>query len=222
MKHPIAVAALAILSALPAHAAEITITYLPYTITAPGTYVLKSNLSYPGPTEFNVAAISIQASEGPVVLDMKGFTITGLQSNLNDTTGIAIFDAPNPLIIRNGSLVNFQNGISAYSFQEEPTGGITIDKMIFNLDPATPGAYGEVGVILSAVRNSTISNCSFSNGSYGIIDNGSPGGNAYSDDYFAISITEALLVEPFNASYTAHGERLPIRINRCSFATPTQ
>jgi hypothetical protein len=222
MKHSVVVVtALAIVSAFSVQAAEITITSLPFTISAPGKYVLQSNLSYPGSNNSTAAAISINnGAAGPVILDMKGFTITGLSSNHN-SIGISIGPDPgqSPITIRNGSLVSFQYGVLTFSFQQEGLRNITVNNMIFNLDPATPGAYEEVGVMFSAVQDSTVSNCSFSNGLYGIEDFGSPGGNVYSNDYFAISIN-ALLVGPFNSSFF-HGARLPIRLNRCTFA-PTQ
>jgi hypothetical protein len=219
MKHAIVVAALA-MSALSAQSAEIPITYLPFQITAPGRYVLTSNLSYPGPTQFNDAAININA-QGPVILDMKGFTITGVPSD-HYSIGIIVGPAsdPVPLIIRNGTLVNFQYGIITESFQQEGLKDITINNMSFNLDPTTPGAYEEIGVSFTAVRNSTVSNCSFSNGLYGIEDFGSPGGNVYSNDYFANSI-DALLVGPFPPG-TVHGQSLPIKIKHFSTAPPMQ
>jgi hypothetical protein len=67
-----------IMSAIAAQAANIQITSipsLPYTIAAPGTYVLTKNLSYPAQTGFAINILTTLA--GPVVLDFQGHTITG-------------------------------------------------------------------------------------------------------------------------------------------------
>jgi hypothetical protein len=55
--------------------ASIPITQLPYNITAPGTYVLTGNMSYISGSSFGAISI-IGPITGPVVVDLKGFTIT--------------------------------------------------------------------------------------------------------------------------------------------------
>jgi hypothetical protein len=74
------------LSTLAAQSANIKISSLPFAITAPGTYVVTGNLSS---SEIqNVAAITISTSiSGPVILDLKGFTLTG---SGGDSIGIGI------------------------------------------------------------------------------------------------------------------------------------
>src|SRR5271163_2271065 len=65
-----------IMSAIVAQPADIKISSLPFNITAPGTYVLTGNLS----TQIVGATGDINISTniaGPVVLDLKGFSITG-------------------------------------------------------------------------------------------------------------------------------------------------
>ena len=86
---PLLMAALSLLSVLSAQAANMTISYLPFAITAPGTYVVTKNLSFSSP---NSAAITIStALSGPVVLDLKGFTLTGGgYNNINAGIGIGI------------------------------------------------------------------------------------------------------------------------------------
>jgi hypothetical protein len=76
---PLPMAALSLLmSATALQVANIQIKYLPYTISAPGTYVLTTNLT----TSINYSssqgtAITILTTvPGPVVLDFKGYTIT--------------------------------------------------------------------------------------------------------------------------------------------------
>jgi hypothetical protein len=99
-----------VLSAPAAQSANIKISSLPFAITAPGTYVLTGNLSF---SEIqNVAAITISTSvSGPVILDLKDFTLTG---GGGDSIGIGIgfFAGTNvsntsPIAIRNGTLANF-------------------------------------------------------------------------------------------------------------------
>jgi IS6 family transposase len=64
-----------IMSALSAQSADIQITSLPFSITAPGSYVLTSNLTYTG----GGPAITINLSaSGPVVLDLKGYYVNGI------------------------------------------------------------------------------------------------------------------------------------------------
>jgi hypothetical protein len=79
-------AAFGLLSALSAQAAIINIPSLPFAITATGTYVVTGNLTFPVTT--NVAAITIStAIQGPVIVDLKGFTFTGAAG---DSIGVGI------------------------------------------------------------------------------------------------------------------------------------
>src|ERR1700761_5664096 len=58
--------------------ATIPISYMPFSITAPGTYVLTGNLTFSPSTSVVVPAITVStAISGPVVIDLKGFTLTG-------------------------------------------------------------------------------------------------------------------------------------------------
>jgi hypothetical protein len=77
---PLMAALSLIMSALPVTAqsvaatATIKISVLPFTVTAPGTYVLVSDLAC-APSSY---AITIPTNlTGPVIVDLKGFTITG-------------------------------------------------------------------------------------------------------------------------------------------------
>ena len=73
-----------IMSAITAQAAPkknppppIQISSLPFVISAPGTYVLTANLTAPI-TPYKVGAINIATVIiGPVIVDLKGFAITG-------------------------------------------------------------------------------------------------------------------------------------------------
>jgi hypothetical protein len=86
------------------------ITSLPFSITVPGRYVLKQSLSSP-----DVAAILITC--GDVTVDLNGNTITGRGETADKAFGIEMYN-PNVLsgalsniIIENGTLTNFRNGI---------------------------------------------------------------------------------------------------------------
>ena len=84
-----------IMSALSAQSANIQITSLPFTIGAPGTYVLTGNLSFTAPTPPNAstyyAAILVPTSlPGPVILDLKGFTLTSNGANVTASVGVGI------------------------------------------------------------------------------------------------------------------------------------
>lgn len=220
MKHLIALAALGLMSALSVKSAEITITNLPYTITAPGVYILKSNLTFTG-AGAAISTLDARFSSGgipgPVVIDLKGFTIIGTPNVVN--IGVSIPNNTYPITVRNGKFTGFQTGIRAYGVYIVKN--ITVENAVFDLDPTSPTTYQFVGtgVAFLGAENSTISNCKFYHAQYGIQDTGPIGGNAYSDDYFDGSCLVSLQVEPLVPfPITVHGILLPVTINRCRFA----
>jgi hypothetical protein len=102
-------AAFGLLSALSAQAANIKISALPFTITSPGTYVLSSNLSFttgnPGDSAISIAS-NIQ---GPVTINLNGFTISG---GISSDRAITINSTNEGLIsIKNGKISNFGYGL---------------------------------------------------------------------------------------------------------------
>jgi hypothetical protein len=102
-------AAFGLLSALSAQAANIKISALPFTITSPGTYVLSSNLSFttgnPGDSAISIAS-NIQ---GPVTINLNGFTISG---GISSDRAITINSTNEGLIsIKNGTITNFGYGL---------------------------------------------------------------------------------------------------------------
>jgi hypothetical protein len=190
LKYTILTAALAIMSTLTAQAAPssktsipITQSKIPFTISAPGTYVLTGNLTLPSGGFF---VINITTGiTGPVILDLKGFTLTGLgnsQSGVGISIGNGINGAVNayPITVRNGTINNFVLGVSVAAQSD-----VTVNNINFYL----PAGIGANGVSFDRVSNSTANNCSFNvlgiNGpTYGIVDAGSPGGNSYNNDTF--------------------------------------
>jgi hypothetical protein len=101
-------AAFALLSALSAQAANIKISALPFAITSPGTYVLSRNLSFttgnPGDSAISIAS-NIQ---GPVAINLNGFTISGGVSSDRAITINATNEGP--ISIRDGTITNFGYG----------------------------------------------------------------------------------------------------------------
>ena len=86
--------------------ADTPIATLPFTIAASGNYYLASNLAYSG-TAGN--AITINASD--VTIDLQGHRLVCGAPPSNTAAGIAAVDR-NDLVIRNGSILNFNCGIS--------------------------------------------------------------------------------------------------------------
>jgi hypothetical protein len=206
LKAPLLMAAFSLLSVLSAQAANIKISSLPFAITAPGTYVITGNLAFP--VTANVAAITIStAIKGPVIVDLKGFTLTGAAGS-SVAIGIGLFAGTgpisntSPITVRNGTLKNFGFGVWA-------EGAIysSIDLQGLAFFTGNNGAFS-AGVLFSTVESSIISNCSFSGGSVGIEDAQSPGGNIYINDSF-------LNVDPL--SCLGGSSNIPIVLNRCSF-----
>ena len=192
-----------IVSALPAQSADIPISSLPFAITAPGTYVVTGNLSYAAQT--NTAAISIATNiSGPVILDLKGFSLTG---NLGNSVGVGIgvfagTFVPNayPITIRNGTLQNFSFGVCAEN--NANLTGILVKNITF---------ITGVGVLFSQVKSSNINYCNFSGGSYGIEDELSAGGNSYNNDIF--TNTSPLFVSGQNGGISSV-------LDHCQFGSP--
>jgi hypothetical protein len=204
-----------IMSALSAQSANIPISFLPFAITAPGTYVVTANLSFTSPPSGDtVAAITIATCiSGRVILDLKGFTLTGSAGN---TLGVGIgtfagTNVPNtnPIIIRNGTIKNFGFGVWA-EIPNVYLSDITVNNI--NFFPSPNSENTDTGVIFSQVNSSTISNCTFHAGVNGIEDTQSAGGNRYMNDTF-IGTAEDLFV-------TGQNNGIPTVLNHCQFDGP--
>jgi parallel beta-helix repeat protein len=180
-----------IMSALAAQAADMQIKYLPYPIMAPGTYVLASDLTYTAQTG---AAITILPNlSGPVILNLKGHTLTGSVSiplTTNSSKGVFI-DGNGPslstITIENGTITHFDSGVFADS--ENASGvvgnalsGIDINHIAFSF--ALGGGNGIAVVFANDVVSSTVRNCTFTESDVGIRAQ-SAGGNRYSNNTFS-------------------------------------
>jgi hypothetical protein len=158
-------------------AAPIPITAVPFAITAPGTYVLSSNL-----TSFaSQPAITISSpAAGPIILDLGGFT---LQFNPNfgpGYSGIAIQSnsTASNITIRNGTVQHFQVGVDVNPLATGWLSNIRIDNMTFIEDIVAC-------VQFNSVNSSSVTNCTFKgSGLYEIRDINTQTGNQYGDDVF--------------------------------------
>jgi hypothetical protein len=210
-------AALILAGALTAQAAPppviITSDKLPFTISAPGTYVLTSNLT----TASNAIVVNAPIA-GPVIIDLKGFSITGPGPSV---AGAIIyysgfFNISPPITVRNGTISNFLVGLSVENQNNVTVGNqtnVTVNKIVFNEPPSTTQ---QVGVELTRNSSTIIENCTFSCGSNpgsasnGIIDFESVG-DSYNNNTF-IKINIPLFVQnPDQATTT---------LARCQFALP--
>jgi hypothetical protein len=177
---------------------KIPIAYLPFRITAPGTYLMMTNLTASG-TPLGGINIST-AIPGPVVVDLNGFTLTGTgDSDTGISIGLISLGVANiyPITIKNGTIINFSSGVLAYGYTSFLF-DLTIDKIVF-LDSS---------VQFSLVNSSTVRHCIFTNSS--IFDEASAGGNSYRNDTFINS----------PAPFTVFNRDLPLVLERCQFSAP--
>jgi hypothetical protein len=193
--------ALAVFAQSAVSTATIKISSAPYTITAPGTYVLTGDLDDPSSIG-TIMIDSAAAVTGPVVLDLKGFRVT----NANKY-GIAISGSvPNvfPITVKNGTVGAYDGvDVGAQGSPEAPLQDILLDNLTISADyPAI--SFGNV-------QNSTVRNCTINGSIYGITDFGSKSGNHYSNvtvtgEYQDLSVSAApsktVVIENFD--YTVH------------------
>jgi Right handed beta helix region len=134
-------------------AASIPITYVPYTITAPGSYYLATDLVV---VATNTQAIIInQPASGNITLDMRGHQISVPIADLNYAIGISggLGNSVGSVVIQNGTLLGFENGIDV-----EFTNHVTVN----NLTISSRSANGNGRAInISQSQNLTVENCSF-------------------------------------------------------------
>lgn len=114
------------------------ISSVPITISKSGSYYFTTNLAVP------TSEVGIFISANNVTLDLNGFTLTGV-GNLFD--GIDVTSTQSNIVVRNGALNNWANGISA-----DPAYNLQLERLrISNIE-----GYG---VVLSG--SSTVRNCMF-------------------------------------------------------------
>ena len=188
-------------SAQTVRSVPIPISSVPFAITAPGTYVLTGNLTT-GQVDSIYQAILIGTNiQGPVVLDLKGFKLTG-----NNVSAISIGSGTAP----NTYPITIKNGITSGGLDTNP-GGVPF--------PATEITIANVtflgsGITFNQVSSSTVKNCTFQE--VGIHDFGSPGGNRYINLTFINNRTGALIVSPTNEGQSAS----VLTLEHCHFEAP--
>jgi hypothetical protein len=193
------------MSALSVQSANIKISSLPFYITAPGTYVLTGNPSYVGGG--TNPAISINGTiAGPVIVDLKGFTITSdVGTDYKACVSISGGTGLYPITIRNGTIATFEEGVLDYQVPN-----VTVNNVTFNLDVQ--------GVMFEFVTASTVNNCHFNGqwsglGSNGIEDYETPGGNSYNDNTFVAVYSPLTVISVFQ-------NQTPLELERCQFSPP--
>ena len=197
---------------------NIVISSLPYTVSAPGTYVLNGDLTLPAPQGAGVAAINILTTlSGPVVLDLRGHTIVG-SGGANQNFGVSIEGSPNPtenkypITIKNGTIQNFEVGVDAEQGNLASTKKITVTNV--NFSTVTYG-YPTYGVDFLQVSDSNVSNCSFTGIAYGISDIATGGNNRYLNNSF--TNTGGMQI-----GTAGTGGRFPTFVIDCEISAPVQ
>jgi hypothetical protein len=124
------------------------ITTLPYTINTSGFYFLGGNLTGKG------NGITITASN--VTLDLMGFAIAGG----NTGSGIGLSGGPDNVVIRNGTIRNFQNGVNGQITPSVPSNNSRMINVRIN-HCSTYGATFDG-------KSHMVKNCTFTNNGTGL------------------------------------------------------
>ena len=200
------------MSALPVQAGNIPISALPVNITNPGTYVVTENLSYP---VYGPAIVIANNVTGEVIVDLKGFTLTGAGEidNNHVSFGVSIgyyqVSATNhyPIIIRNGTLENFTVGIDA---QQGGRGNLT-DLTVDNLTITHPAsAPVQTTAVTFSCSFSMVTNCRISDYEYGIGENEyGPGNNSFQKNRFT-NVSSPLLLMNIGTGKTPIVVEIPL------------
>jgi hypothetical protein len=154
-------------------AANIPITYLPFTITAPGTYVLATDLTSKKPNSF---AISMYKPVGSVVLDLNGHTLHAapapfVEANTASYGVLVHLDggAAGGITIRNGTLEGFAYGFETSTVTANKGSDLLIQNVTFKND--YPSSKNSESIHLVAANSAIITGCSFvGRGRVGILD----------------------------------------------------
>ena len=195
------------------------ISALPYTITAPGTYELTSNLT--SLVAGNAITINVPVA-GAVVLNLNGFTINWNQ-NMGaggGTNGIGILyttSSQSVITIKNGSIGTLDQGFwTGIAVNGNPPNGSNENYLAnLTIDNVTFAAERWSDVSLNQVNSATGSNCTFlglfpqSAVQYGIQDTGSQGGNRYVNDSFDGGQTNMIAVDNNGPAVLTRAEFAP-------------
>ena len=144
--------------------------------------------------------LDTRQSSGTVIVDLKGFTITG---NGGTSVGVTIgsaFTGPQvsnafPITVRNGTLKNLDVGVWAQTGQGTFLTDIEINNLTISCTVPAPNGITAC-VEFGYVNSSTVRNCTFSDAIYGIREVLSNGGNLYTKVTFYISVETRLELGP--------------------------
>ena len=182
---------------------------------------MASDLTFtnPNPATTGITAITVATNlSGPVIIDLKGHTLTG-PGTVSIGVGIGFYAGTQTttnlgITVRNGTIKNFTRGVNAL------VGGVYLTNINVNhiafFTAVISGSADNAGVIIDYCNDSSVTNCSFNGCDTGISDEFSQGGNHYSNDTF-VNIFECLKIAGQGA--LRPGE--PTVIDRCDVATPS-
>jgi hypothetical protein len=187
------------------------VSTVPVVITKPGHYYLVGNLFFTLPTPTSPpTAITVNAP-GPVVIDMRGFTLSGggmvdfpADNYFTvDPTGILIQSSN--VTVLNGTIHGFWNGVTANA---TAAGYPTVYLSGIDIEGITFSQADNDGTYLNHVNNSVVRNCQFIENYAGMTDSGSTTGNTYVNDKVVDSMNpawsfEILAPDTVNYTYTA-------------------
>jgi hypothetical protein len=188
---------LAFCAFLSSHAANIPITHLPFSINAPGTYVLNTDLIAPYSKS---PAITVYSPVGVIVLDLQGHTIHAAPvpfRELNTVSqGILVWcngGAAGGTTIQNGTLEGFAVGLLTATASPDEGADVLFTNLTFKNDPTSP--VNSIAIHLVGSSGTRIVGCKFVGaGRMGIFDDQSEVGNDYSNLYFDGTLTTNIQV----------------------------
>jgi hypothetical protein len=178
---------LAFVAILSSHAAPIAIplttpiSTVPMVITKPGHYYLVGNIFFNMPTPTSPSTAITVNAPGPVVIDMRGFTISGSTQYdfpadnyfTVDPTGILIQSSN--VTVQNGTISGFWNGIVASGSTVAYLTGIDLEGITFYQSDNDGSEF-------TYVNNSIVRNCQYIRNYAGLYDDGTQTGNSYIND----------------------------------------
>jgi hypothetical protein len=177
-------------------AANIPINYLPFKITAPGTYVMNTDLIAP---YSKTPAITSNQPVGVVVIDLQGHTLHAapVPFKILNATSIGIHlnvdgGAAGGIILQNGTLEGFAIGLETDADPDKP-GDDVVSNITFKNDSTSPA--NSIAIHLFQTSGVSIVGCHFVGAwRVGIFDEQSELGNSYSNLHFDGTLTTNIQV----------------------------
>ena len=116
---------------------------------------------------------------GPIILDLKGHTITGAGESYNSNAVNISGTSTNvyTITVQNGTITGFAYGVSTGNSKGSELVAIKLSNL--SISAAGVSVPTTAGFYIAFTANSTINDCAISNSVYGIYDFDSAGGNTY-------------------------------------------